>query len=311
MKTLFLTLVVLLAAFPAAGELRLDDGGTHVIDYELQDNVVLLAETTLQVIDGGWIEPPPPGTPFGNDGVFSWGSYLEVHNGTIVGGYGSTSGGNAVDIRNGIFDMTAGTLRGGAAGTGGGYGLRATEGATVRILGGSVHGGVGGTGGHPAMLIQDSPFVFVSGGTFRPTYSQCVRMSRIDTCLIVGGDFEAPTTLFAIVSNIEITGGRFWTTDLYGSGNVRFGNNSHMKLKGGLFNVSSRFHVGGGNTVLDVYGYGLTFDGYLLRGTLMDGNALDVRVTFGEGGVVNLIEPTSTEVRSWAATKALYRGTGD
>lgn len=255
-------------------------------------------------------------------------------NARVVGTYGETRGGSAIDnVSSGaiIINARGGEIVGGDSGHTGGAGIGGgtLEGFALDISDGIVRGGSGGVQGGNAMG-QNGSEIFhgsISGGQFigghggesggHGIFTREVGSLSISGGQIRGGDggefggdaIHLHNYYSWNTSSIHISGGEFdagagaiedgWLLYLRGFG-------LDMHVTGGLFGY---LHAGNGFGIfngasLTVTGWELALvDGFLI-GTLLDGSSLNVPVTLA-GGTLSLINTYAARVTE-PASLALF-----
>lgn len=287
-RILRLLLGVLLGTSPCLvrAQTIYNDGGIHTVNgpsgpIEVLDGSTLNIDSPASV--NGWFPAPITGNPISIYGDSS--STINLTGGQVIAtSFGSdyVLSGSGI-LATGSFTASGGLVQGGDGGRDAGYGLIAV--GNVQISGGKFVGGNAGVsgegpdnGGDGAQIGGSNAHVQISGGIFQ------------------GGDGNPaafPGAALNIQSHIgmaSITGGIF----LGGSGGSMSGDSLFYETQNNP-SISEELDVSGGSfsrqmaTILftsqdsfNFFGQGFSYDiedrNVFLKGTLQDGNAIDVTV---------------------------------
>ena len=264
------------------------------------------------VIDGGSVTGGSNPSFVAEHGVQLLGNSTgTVSSGRVVGGFGNISGGDGVRVNPGAqLDVTGGEVRGGAANAqsfNGGIGVRVITGGLANLTGGDVVGGDANSGpGAAAVLVESTGQVVIDGanltGGAGSSGGDALRVIVGGSATIRGGEFSAGDfspgpfgvpgrAISGSRASIDIFGGTFLA-------DVAISNESEVSIFGGEFlsrvlglpsspnSGGSIFNIRGGNfldaiggtddTVFNIFGTGLAFDGERFTGFLQDGALFDV-----------------------------------
>lgn len=191
--------------------------------------------------------------------------------------------------------VSGGTFTGGPGGPGmdalPGYGLRAIGRVDVAILGGhfiAAHSALG-----------DGSTFNLSGGQFDGP------IELINQAVLNASNGQFYSLLMRDGSSAALNGGVFRFFDMHDTSvldiydgsivsNSIIGGNAEINLRGGSFKSELGIENVGfdlqQNSVMNVYGMGLSFQNQLLQGTLADGTPIQLDVVLADNAVVNLIE---------------------
>lgn len=199
-------------------------------------------------------------------GSVTYSGYLRLQDQAVVAG-------NISSVFNGSLriDMTGGFVAGAVS-------LGGLDFHIVNMSGGTIAGRLGGA---PSYVDLDMRGGYIRQGLrSRGAYDGYIRGGYIDGGVAIGNEVTGG-------SHLTIRGGRFETV----AGDWLFAmtedypdtNASRLRICGGQFgySVAGTGMLIDGNTDLHVYGAGLTYSGGRLQGTLQDGSAIDVALTFG------------------------------
>lgn len=301
MKTSLMVLTTLLMTVgPTAATVIFNDGGTHDIDYAVED-IEVRNGTTVNVLPGADIEAGVQGP-----GVFvTEESTLNVFGGDIKGYQASSFGGDGVLVAWGSATISGGTIQNGGSRSA----LRVSPAGSAVVSGGTFLGTTTANGdltvsggsfeGEFALRVFNAANVMITGGDFVGTAQHVIRYENIfagASLTILGGTFEAPPLfgLFAqgpgpsVVGELAISGGSF------------------TSLGGFPARWTCQF------LTATITGSGLDWDrdggtSGPLTGSLANGDALNVTLSSLTPDSVVLQGPVSIEAKTWSEVKAKHR----